>query len=121
MARNYNALEFRGVAGFTDGVVAQFGVNAACQHHPAGSPRWYRLFRIDARRDASRKAINAMVDQMGMSWSSTVFTKLTFRFMLLKRAYTRSEFEKFVSETEFHHAGIQESGTGFEIRLQKEV
>ena len=80
-----------------------------------------RAVIIDMRRDASRESVNAMVNQLGMGPVSRIFTKLTFRFMLLKRAYTRSEFEKFVSETEFHHAGIQESGTGFEIRLQKEV
>ncbi len=74
---------------------------------------------IDLRRDASQKSINELVDKMGLGWGSTIFTKLTFRVMLLKRAYTRSEFEKFVSETDFHHAGIQESQTGFEIRLQK--
>lgn len=56
---------------------------------------------------------------MGLSWASTVFTKLTFRLMLLKRAYTRSEFEKFVSQTGFRHGDIQETPTGFEIRLQK--
>ena len=74
---------------------------------------------IDLRRDASQKSINELVDQMGLSWASSVFTKLTFRFLLLKRAYTRSEFEKFVSQTEFHHADIEESPTGFEIRLLK--
>ena len=39
--------------------------------------------------------------------------------MLLKRAYTRSEFENFVSQTEFHHADIQETPTGLEIRLRE--
>ena len=74
---------------------------------------------IDLRRDASPKSINELVDQMGLSWMSSVFTKLTFRMMLLKRAYTRSEFENFVSQTEFHHADIEETPTGFEVRLQK--
>jgi ubiquinone/menaquinone biosynthesis C-methylase UbiE len=74
---------------------------------------------IDLRRDASQKSINELVDQMGLSWGSSVFTKLTFRFMLLKRAYTRSEFEKFVSQSEFHHAEIEETLTGLEITLQK--
>ncbi len=74
---------------------------------------------IDLRRDASQKSINELVDQMGLTWMSSVFTKLTFRMMLLRRAYTRSEFENFVSQTEFHHADIEETPTGFEIRLQK--
>jgi ubiquinone/menaquinone biosynthesis C-methylase UbiE len=74
---------------------------------------------IDLRRDASRKSINDLVDKMGLGWSSAFTTKLAFRFMLLKRAYTRSEFEKFIAATEFHPADIQETLTGLEIRLQK--
>jgi ubiquinone/menaquinone biosynthesis C-methylase UbiE len=74
---------------------------------------------IDLRRDATQKSINELVDQMGMGRMSAVFTKFTFRFMLLKRAYTRGDFEKFVAQSDFHNAGIEETPTGFEIRLQK--
>ena len=56
---------------------------------------------------------------MGLSWASTISTKLTFRFMLLKRAYIRSEIEKFVAQTEFRTAEIDENPMGFEIKLQK--
>jgi ubiquinone/menaquinone biosynthesis C-methylase UbiE len=78
-----------------------------------------RAIIIDLRRDASQKSINELVDQMALSWMSSVFTKLTFRMMLLKRAYTRGEFENFVSQTEFQRAGIEKSPTGFEITLNK--
>jgi ubiquinone/menaquinone biosynthesis C-methylase UbiE len=78
-----------------------------------------RAVIIDLRRDASRETINELVDKMGLSWASAIFTKLTFRLMLLKRAYTRAEFEKFISETDFRHTDIQETPTGFEITLQK--
>ena len=78
-----------------------------------------RAVIIDMRRDASRESVNVMVDQLGMGWASRFFTKLTFRFMLLRRAYTRSEFEAFVSQTGFGRAEIKETLTGLEIRLQK--
>lgn len=78
-----------------------------------------RAVIIDMRRDASRESVNAMVNQLGMGPVSRIFTKLTFRFMLLRRAYTRSEFESFVSQTGFDHADIEESPTGLEIRLRK--
>jgi hypothetical protein len=48
-----------------------------------------------------------------------IITKLTFEHMLLKRAYTKSEFEKMLSETNFEHTEIRESLTGLEILLGK--
>ena len=47
---------------------------------------------------------------------NTIMTKLTFRFMLLKRAYTRNEFEQFVSQTKFA-AEITEDLMGLELTL----
>ena len=86
----------------------------------------YRVLRqggaaviIDLRRDASWKSISAAVAKMEMNWANALFTKFVFRFGLLRRAYTRREFEKMISQTEFHHADMQESLTGLEIRLQK--
>ncbi len=78
-----------------------------------------RAVIIDLRRDASPQDIDKFVDQMGLTWGSSVFTKLTFRFMLLKRAYRREDFEKFVAQTEFRQAEIEQSLTGLEITLRK--
>ena len=79
-----------------------------------------RAIIIDLRRDASQRSINEEVEKMGLTWMSALFTKLAFRFMLLKRAYTQSEFEKFVAATGFHHAEIKENNIGLEITLQKQ-
>jgi hypothetical protein len=46
-------------------------------------------------------------------------TKLTFRFMLLKRAYTKCEFEELIAETKFNGIEIREDLTGLEIWLTK--
>jgi ubiquinone/menaquinone biosynthesis C-methylase UbiE len=78
-----------------------------------------RAVIIDLRRDASPSDINQFVDHMGLSWASRIMTKLTFRMMLLKRAYSRADFENFVAQTEFHKAEIEQSLTGFEITLRK--
>jgi ubiquinone/menaquinone biosynthesis C-methylase UbiE len=78
-----------------------------------------RAVIIDLRRNASIRDINQFVDQMGLSWGSRIFTKLTFRTMLLKRAYRREDFEEFVAQTEFQHSEIEESLTGLEITLRK--
>jgi|SRR5580700_1849164 ubiquinone/menaquinone biosynthesis C-methylase UbiE len=44
---------------------------------------------IDLRRDASRESIRQAVDGMNLGVVNAIITKLTFRFMLLKRAYTK--------------------------------
>ena len=48
-----------------------------------------------------------------------ILTKAKFRFMLLKRAYTRADFEQMVLETRFDKVEIRESRTGLEILLTK--
>lgn len=74
---------------------------------------------IDLRKDAPRQAINQLVDGMGLSRMSAYTTKLTFRFMLLRRAYTQEDFRHFLSHTNFRETDIQESPTGLEVTLRK--
>jgi len=74
---------------------------------------------IDLRRDASNESIAQAVDSMRLGAVNGIVTKLTFRFMLLKRAYTRSEFEEMISTTKFHRADIREEQTGLEVLLSK--
>jgi len=78
-----------------------------------------RALIIDLRRDTPQKAVNQMVDEIHLGLGSAVLTKLTFRFMLLKRAYTRGEFEQFLSQTRCGKVDIQESLTGLEVWLEK--
>jgi len=46
-------------------------------------------------------------------------TKLTFRYMLLKRAYTRNDFEEMIGQTGFDKFEIRESLTGLDVWLNK--
>jgi ubiquinone/menaquinone biosynthesis C-methylase UbiE len=78
-----------------------------------------RAVIIDLRKDASKEAVNQMVEGMGLSRMNTWVTKLTFRGMLLKRAYTRAQFEEMIGRTRFTKWEIVESGIGFEITLTK--
>jgi ubiquinone/menaquinone biosynthesis C-methylase UbiE len=79
-----------------------------------------RALIIDLRRDASVESINRAVNEMSVGAVNGIITKLTFRFMLLKRAYTRRQFEELISKTKFHHAEIREDLIGLEILLSKE-
>lgn len=74
---------------------------------------------IDLRRDASRETIAQAVDGMHLGPINAAITKLTFRFMLLKRAYTAHEFKNMVLKTDFPAAEIQENLIGLEISLKK--
>ncbi|MGD9722782.1 MAG: methyltransferase domain-containing protein [Pirellulales bacterium] len=74
---------------------------------------------IDLRSDASRDTVYDHVEQMKLSRWSTLMTKWTFRFMLLKRAYTRSQFEAMIAQSGFANSHIETWPIGFEIRLQK--
>ena len=74
---------------------------------------------IDLRRDASPSTISRHVDEMGLSTINRVLTKLAFRTMLLKSAYTREQFQQMLAQTEFSNVEIAEDGIGFEIWMTK--
>lgn len=74
---------------------------------------------IDLRRDASMESIRQAVNYMNLGTVNAMITKLTFRYMLLKRAYARPEFEQLISQTGFHDVVIQENLIGLEILLSK--
>jgi ubiquinone/menaquinone biosynthesis C-methylase UbiE len=78
-----------------------------------------RAMIIDLRRDTPKEEIDAYVDNMHAGMVNSAFMKLTFRAMLLKRAYTREEFERFIAESGFASYFIREENVGFEITLVK--
>ena len=74
---------------------------------------------LDLRKDAPPEAIAQAVDGMGLNPINKVLTKLAFRFMLLKRAYTEKRFREFFSRSGFRAVDIQEDLIGLEIRFEK--
>jgi len=78
-----------------------------------------RALIIDLRRDASLEAINEAVSRMRLGIFSRVFTRLAFRLMLLKRAYTKREFEQLLTQTQFRSIKIEETLIGMDIWLEK--
>jgi ubiquinone/menaquinone biosynthesis C-methylase UbiE len=74
---------------------------------------------IDMRRNASEEGIQEAVDRMGGGWLNKGLNKFIFHSVLVKRAYTREDFERFLSDTHFRSVDISESGIGFEISLTK--
>jgi ubiquinone/menaquinone biosynthesis C-methylase UbiE len=74
---------------------------------------------IDLRKDTPREAIDTYVDGLNLSIPSRLFTKLTFRMMLLRRAYTVKQFHALVTQTGFSKSSITEKDLGFEAWLEK--
>jgi len=74
---------------------------------------------IDLRRDASRDAIDAEVNRMGLGPVNAALTKWIFRVMLIRRAYIRDEFRQFISQSGFRTSEIREGPVGVEVSLVK--
>lgn len=93
-------------------------VQAIAEMHRVLRPNRQALIG-DLRRDASRAAVNQMVDEMGLNRVNTFLTKWTFKGMLLKNAYTPAEIRQLVSQTGFKKCEIHEDAIGMAIWLTK--
>ena len=78
-----------------------------------------RALLIDLSRDARPDDVSRAVDKMGLTTVNRLLTKMAFRTMLIRSAYTRAEFEQMLAQTEFAQAEIVEEGMGFEISMRK--
>ena len=74
---------------------------------------------IDLRRDASKESVRQGVDDMQLDLVNSIITKLTFRFMLLKRAYTKSEFEQLLNQANIRDRRIEVKPMGLELTFTK--
>jgi len=74
---------------------------------------------IDLSRDAEPEEVSREVDKMGLSTVNRVLTKIAFRTMLIRNAYSRAEFEQMLEQTEFSRVDICQDGMGFEITMTK--
>ena len=73
----------------------------------------------DLRKDTSLEDINTYVSRSGRSGFDAWLTKMAFRFMLIKRAYTQEEFIRMAQESRFGSCQIKTVPIGFEVRFTK--
>jgi ubiquinone/menaquinone biosynthesis C-methylase UbiE len=78
-----------------------------------------RAIIIDLRKDASMDDINAYIRNTDLSWMNSLIYKLTFRYMLIPRAYSKEEFLEMASRSRFGKSQVTASGIGFEVTLEK--
>ncbi len=74
---------------------------------------------LDLRKDAPMAEIRAEVARMGLSPLNAALTRLTFRHLLLRRAYTREALLALVARSRFGTCELVDEGIGFELRLEK--
>lgn len=73
----------------------------------------------DLRKDVSLTEIDQAVDEMGLSGVNAWLTRMAFRHMLIKRAYTQEQFRAMVSRSRFQTCEIQVDGIGLDVTLRK--
>jgi len=78
-----------------------------------------RALIVDLSKDASMDDIEAYIRRSSLSWVNSLVYRLTFRYMLLPRAYSRHQFMDMSSNSAFAGARIEASGIGLEVTLQK--
>jgi len=78
-----------------------------------------RAIIMDLRKDASMAEINAYIKRGGFGWLDSWFMRITFRFLLIPRAYTREQFTAMAASSRFGRAGITNIEAGFEIVFTK--
>jgi ubiquinone/menaquinone biosynthesis C-methylase UbiE len=75
---------------------------------------------IDMRRDASMAEVKQYVDGLGVSRLNRWFMLLTFRHMLIKRAYPLEQFRGMAVEAGWDQLQIDTSRMGFEAWFTKQ-
>jgi len=72
---------------------------------------------IDMRGDATPESMKEAAAGLKAGTFNRIFVYLTFRYMLLKRAYTQAEFDRMISLTGFCALNVKENLIGLEILL----
>jgi ubiquinone/menaquinone biosynthesis C-methylase UbiE len=78
-----------------------------------------RAMIIDLKRNASPEEISKGIDEMKLSRVNAILTKLAFKTMLIKSAYTKEEFQQMIWEASFSDVQIEENYMGLEITLTR--
>lgn len=74
---------------------------------------------IDMRGDATRESMKEAAAGLKAGALNRMFIYYTFRFMLVKRAYTKAEFERMIALTGLCPLEIKENLIGLDILLGK--
>jgi ubiquinone/menaquinone biosynthesis C-methylase UbiE len=79
-----------------------------------------RAVVIDLRKDVDTGELDRYIRGLNAGALNAFAMKWTFRLMLIKRAYTREQFEQFIAQSGFEKSDIQATAIGYEITLFKQ-
>ncbi|HZQ45120.1 MAG TPA: methyltransferase domain-containing protein [Acidobacteriaceae bacterium] len=74
---------------------------------------------IDMRRDVSVAELRKYVDGLGVSWLNRKFMMLTFRGMLIKRAYPLEQIRQMAAEAGWKDVRMETTPVGFAAWVKK--
>ena len=74
---------------------------------------------IDLRKECSSAEISAEVDSMHLSRLNALWTRATFRWFLLKAAYTADGIQQLAARSRFRGGELRNDGVAFDLRLLK--
>jgi ubiquinone/menaquinone biosynthesis C-methylase UbiE len=74
---------------------------------------------IDLRKECSPAEIKAEIDSMHLSPLSALWTRATFRWFLLKNAYSARDIQELAARSRFGGAELRKDGVAFDLRLEK--
>jgi len=75
---------------------------------------------IDLCKDTSWSEIVRYVDGLKLSWFNGWITRMTFKHMLLRRAYTEESMKALAASSDFKGCEIKRNAVGMDIRLQRQ-
>jgi ubiquinone/menaquinone biosynthesis C-methylase UbiE len=74
---------------------------------------------VDLRKDVSLDELGTYLKQSGRSAIDAWITRWVFRHVLIKRAYTRSDFDRMAQQSRFGSCQINQDSIGLEVRFNK--
>jgi ubiquinone/menaquinone biosynthesis C-methylase UbiE len=78
-----------------------------------------RALIIDLSGGASVEAMDREVNRMKLSYLNRLLTRIVFKTVLIKRAYSKAEFEGMLKQTRFNEVSVKEDGIILEVTMVK--
>ena len=75
---------------------------------------------VDLSRDCPLSEIDTFVDHSGRGPIDAWMTKWIFRYVLLKRAYSRGDFQRMSRQSRFGACRFEQAGIGCSVRLSRQ-